>query len=89
MAENKGKRRQENKLCSMACCECGTNVEELRPLPAGSSYWVRESPHSLFSARTSWASPIQAGCPRSLGGDPVDRLRSAGLDGAPLGVGIP
>jgi hypothetical protein len=42
MADDKGKHWHENKLCSMACCECRTNVEELRPLVKDPKFICKE-----------------------------------------------
>jgi hypothetical protein len=42
MVKAKGKEWHENKLCAMACCDCRTDVKELRPLVRNAKFICKE-----------------------------------------------
>jgi len=42
MTDGKDKHWHENKLCSLACCECRINLDELRPLVKNAQYICTE-----------------------------------------------
>jgi len=50
MAEQKGKSFHENKLCALACCECRTNLAELRPLVKNAKYICKECGRAAANA---------------------------------------